>query len=85
MQKPLIDVENEMVRLNTNLLEPIPQVLCDSKSHLTIAFLNVRSLVSKLSDIISDKSLNAQKFQVLLSKWTTPSLLYLSMSSCNSC
>ena len=53
--KKSIDVENEMVRLNTNLLEPVPQVLCDSNPHLTIAFLNVRSLVSKLSDIISDE------------------------------
>ena len=58
MQKPLIDVENEMVRLNTNLLQPVPQVLCDSTSvsHLTIALLNVRSIVSKLSDIKADNS-----------------------------
>ena len=37
--KKSIDVENEMVRLNSNLLQPIPQVLYDSTSlsHLTIA------------------------------------------------
>ena len=45
------DVENEMVRLNSNLLQPIPQVLYDSTSlsHLTIALLNVRSLLAKQS------------------------------------
>ena len=52
IKKRSIDVENEMVRLNTNLLQPVPQVLCDSTSvsHLTIALLNVRSIVSKLPD-----------------------------------
>ena len=50
--KKSIDVENEMVRLNNNVLPPMPQVWCDSASHLTIALLNVRSLVSKLQDIM---------------------------------
>ena len=67
--KKSIDVENEMVRLNTNLLEPVPQVLCDSNSHLTIAFLNVRSLVSKLSDIISDKSLRSASILCFCETW----------------
>lgn len=36
-----MDVENEMVRLNSNLLQPVCQVQCDlsSVSHLTIALL----------------------------------------------
>ena len=69
-----------MVRLNTNLLEPVPQVLCDSNPHLTIAFLNVRSLVSKLSDIISDKSLRSASILCFCETWlnasqTSPVLL----------
>ena len=51
-----------MVRLNDNLLQPIPQVLCDSTSvsHLSVALLNVRSIVAKMSD----KNLTA--FSILL-------------------
>ena len=57
--KKSLDVEKEMVRLNSNLLQPIPQVMCNSIScsHLVIALLNVRSLVAKLPDVISNNSL----------------------------
>ena len=53
--KKSLDVEKEMVRLNSNLLQLIPQVMCNSIScsHLVIALLNVRSLVAKLPDVIS--------------------------------
>ena len=49
-------IENEMVRLNTNLLQPMPEVSCDP-SHVTIALLNVRSILATLPDIRADNSL----------------------------
>ena len=52
--KKSIDVESEMVRLNSNLLPPVPEVLCDP-SHVTFALLNVRSILAKLPDIRADK------------------------------
>ena len=68
--KKSIDVESETVRLNTNLLQPVPEVACDSSSHITIALLNVRSILSKLPDIGADSSLRSanilQKKELLL-------------------
>ena len=55
--KKSIDVENEMVRLNSNLLPPVPEVVCNP-SHVTFALLNVRSIVAKLPDIRADKHLS---------------------------
>ena len=40
--KKSIDVENEMFRLNSNILQPVFQVTCNPSSHVTIALLNVR-------------------------------------------
>ena len=51
-----IDVEHEMVRLNSNLLQPLPEVSRDS-SHVTISLLNVRSIVPKLPDVRADNNL----------------------------
>ena len=67
--KKSIDVENEMVRLNNNVLPPMPQVFCDSASHLTIALLNVRSLVSKLQDIMCDSSLKSASILCFCETW----------------
>ena len=53
--KKSIDVTNEMVRLNTNLLQPLPE--SDISSHVTIALLNVRSILAKLADIRADSNL----------------------------
>ena len=50
--KKSIDV---MLRLNSNLLQPLPEVLSDP----TIALLNVRSIVAKLPDIHADKNLRS--------------------------
>ena len=44
-------VANEMVRLNTNIFQP---VLCNSSSHVTIALLNVRSILAKSLTTVSD-------------------------------
>ena len=57
--KKSIDVENEMVRLTSNLLQPAPEVSCDSSSHITIALLNVRSILAKLPDIRGDNCLRS--------------------------
>ena len=67
--KKSIDVENETVRLNNNVLPPVPQVFCDSASHLTIALLNVRSLVSKLQDIMCDNSLKSASILCFCETW----------------
>ena len=75
--KKSIDVENEMVRLNNNLLQPVPRVLCDSTSvsHLTIALLNVRSIVAKMPDIERDSSLRSASIQCFCETWLKPSQL----------
>ena len=56
--KKSIDVQNEMVRLHSNLLQPVSEVMCDP-SHFTIALLNVRSILAKSPDISTDKSLRS--------------------------
>ena len=73
--KKSLDVEKEMVRLNSNLLQPIPQVMCNSisYSHLVIALLNVRSLVAKLPDVISDNSLMSAGILCFCETWLNPS------------
>ena len=49
------NVEDTMVRLNTNLLQPVPEVFCEAIS----ALLNVRSIVAKLPDVKADNSLRS--------------------------
>ena len=66
--KKSIDVENEMLRLNSNLLQPLPEVLSDPY-HLTIALLNVRSLVAKLPDIHADKNLRSASTLCFCETW----------------
>ena len=57
--KASTDVQNEITRLNTKLLPTMPQLQCQSlsSSHVTIALLNVRSIVPKLPDIAADSYL----------------------------
>ena len=57
------DVEKEMVRLNTKLLQTVPG-LKHHDNHVTIALLNVRSIVAKLPDIAEDNSLNLLTYSV---------------------
>ena len=73
--KKSIDLENEMVRLNSNLLQPIPQVSYHSTflSHLTIALLNVRSFLAKLPDIKADNSLMSATIQCFCETWLNAS------------
>ena len=42
--KKSIDVENEMLRLKSKLLQPLSSVTCDPSTHVTISLLNVRSM-----------------------------------------
>ena len=61
------DVHNEMVRLNTKLLQTVPKLHCHD-NHVTIALLNIRSIsTAKLPDITNDDSLrNASIYTMLL-------------------
>ena len=70
--KKITDVENEMMRLNSNLLQYEPEVLCDP-SYLNIALLNVRSILAKLPDISSDKSLRSADFVCFCETWLNAS------------
>ena len=50
------DIHNEMVRLKSKLLQSVPKLQCHSfsDSYITLALLNVRSLIAKLPDIEKD-------------------------------
>ena len=67
--KKSVDVENEMFRLNSNLLQPVSRVTCDPLSHVTIALLNV----AKLPDIIADHSLRCASILCFCETWLNAS------------
>ena len=73
--KKSTDVENEMVRLNANLLQPLPEVLCKSisVSHITIALLNIRSIVAKLPDLKADNGLRSANILCFCETWLNAS------------
>ena len=64
-----------MARLNTNLLQPLPDVSCDSASHVPIALLNVRSILAKLPDIRADKNLTSASILFFSETWAKCMLL----------
>ena len=66
-----------MVRLNTNLLQPMPEMLYEaiSVSHITIALLNVRSIVAKLPDVKADNSLRSASILCFCETWLNASQL----------
>ena len=66
------EVENE---INSNRLQPLPQVLCDSSSQFTIALLNVRSILAKLPDIAADNRLKSASVLCFCETWLNPSQL----------
>ena len=70
--KDSIDVESEMLRLNSNLLHPLPDVLNDPY-HLIIALLNVRSFMAKLPDVHADKNLRSASILCFCETWLNPS------------
>ena len=66
------DVETEIVRLNTNLLHQLPDVSCDT-SHVTIALLNVRSILAKLLDIRAENNLRCASILCFCETWLNAS------------
>ena len=73
--KASTDVQNEITRLNTKLLPTMPQLQCQSlsSSHVTIALLNVRSIVPKLPDIAADSYLKCASILCFCETWLTKS------------
>ena len=69
------DVQNEMTRLNNNLLRPPPQMqfLSLPETYITVCLLNVRSLVAKLADIEQDLYLKAANVVCFCETWLTAS------------
>ena len=79
--KKSTDVENKMFRLKSNLLQPVHQVSFDL-SHVTIALLNVRSILAKLPDIRADNILMSATIVCFCETWLnasqpSPILLYV--------
>ena len=68
-------VHNEMQRLNSKLLETVSHLryLSLSSNYVTIALLNVRSLVAKLPDIQHDIGLNSANILCFCETWLSPS------------
>ena len=68
------DVQNEMKRLNSKLL-PVRQFRCLSlpDKYVTIAFLNVRSIIAKLADIQQDNCLKAANIVCFCETWLSAS------------
>ena len=66
--KKSTDVENEMLRLNSNLLPPLLEMPYQP-DHVTIALLNVRSIVPKLPDIRADSNLRCVDILCFCETW----------------
>ena len=71
--KASIDIQNEITRLNTKLLENVPSLHCESLSSslVTIALLNVRSVVPKLPDIACDPQMKCASILSFYETWLT--------------
>ena len=66
-------VDDEMTRLRDRLLQTIPPIQClPCTSHVTIALLNVRSLVAKLPDIQADTDLMSTNVLCFCETWLSP-------------
>ena len=67
--KKSVDVSNEMLRLKAQL-KPVQQVTCDSNcSSVSIALLNVRSLLAKLPDVIADANITSTDILCFCETW----------------
>ena len=68
-------VKDEVKRLKKNLLSPLPMFACPD-NYISIALLNVRSIVAKLpesdSDIEHDHSLTSASILCFTETWLTP-------------
>ena len=59
-----------MVRLNANILPPVPDIVCDpSCLRYTIALLNVRSILHQVPDITADKILSSANILCFCETW----------------
>ena len=66
-------VDDEMTRLRDRLLQTIPPFQClPCTSHVTIALLNVRSIVAKLPDIEADNQLRSASVLCFCETWLSP-------------
>ena len=85
------DVKIEMERLSKNLSNPLPLFTCPSVSdnYITVALLNVRSIVPEIPDIHHDSSLKCANILCFMEIWLTSAqatpVLYddHTISSCN--
>ena len=70
-------VDQEMERLNNNLLSPLPELKFISlkNSHITISLLNVRSINAKIPDILCDSNMRAANVLCFCETWLSPSQL----------
>ena len=71
-RKAIIDVDNEKFRLNSNLLQFVPQVPYNP-FHVTTALLNVSSILAKLPDITTDPNLISASILCFCETWLSPS------------
>ena len=69
------DVKDEVKRLKKNLLSPLPMFACPD-NYISIALLNVRSIVAKLpeSAIERDHSYTSASILCFTETWLTPEL-----------
>ena len=66
-------VDDEMIRLRGKLLQTIPPLQSlPCSSHVTIALLNVRSIVAKLPDIEADSRLKSASVLCFCETWLSP-------------
>ena len=67
-------VDQEMERLNNNLLSPLPELKFISlkNSHITISLLNVRSINAKIQDILCDSNMKAASVLCFCKTWLSP-------------
>ena len=65
-------VDDEMTRLCDRLLQTIPLQCLPCTNHVTIALLNVRSIVTKLPDIQADTELMSANVLCFCETWLSP-------------
>ena len=70
--KSSVLVDSEMSRLRNNMLTLAYNVQLLPSTHVTVALLNVRSIVSKLNDIHADHFLNSADVLCFCETWLSP-------------
>ena len=68
------DVENEMLRLKSKLLQSVPELKCLAltNNYVTISLFNIRSIIAKLPDIVQDNCLKHANILCFCETWLTP-------------